>query len=385
MNKTSIFLFVLWISIVLMGCSKRDQFVVTGKITHAEHQMIYLDELHVGRATTVVDSTRINRNAEFELRGHTDLPAFYLLRLSEKKFITLLIDSTEVVTVNADEANFAYSYKVEGSPGSILVNELNSKLSNTLQRLDSLSSLNETYKGRSDYARLKAQVELSYKQIMDNQVKFSTDFVKNHPFSMASVFALYQKFDSDHYVVNDLQSFKVVASALNSIYPKSEHVKALYANTLEQVKRENSAKLRKLIEDKGTNSPDIVLPDKDGNKIALSSLRGKFVLLQFWSAKDRGSRIVNGALVELYKQFRNKGFDIYQVSVDNDRDAWIKAIKEDKLTWINVGDMEGSLAAVHTYNIQEIPYNYLLDKEGVIVAKGLKGPELYDIVKEYLD
>lgn len=142
------------------------------------------------------------------------------------------------------------------------------------------------------------------------------------------------------------------------------------------LKNERAANVKKFIEEEGENSPDILLPNQDGEEIALSSLRGKFVLVQFWAAEDKGSRIINPVLVEAYKKYKRKGFEIYQVSVDNNRIEWVDAIDTDKLTWINVGDMNGSIHATNVYNVQQIPYNYLLDKEGNILAKNLIGPAL---------
>ena len=384
MNKIRFYIYFSVFILFLAGCSKHKEFVVEGKITHAENKMIYLDELHVS-GSSPADSSRIDKNGGYKLKGHTGVPAFYLLRLSDNKLITLLIDSAEVVTINADEINFGTKYLVEGSPGSALVKELNMKLSSTQLKLDSVAQLNMIYRGRNDYQLQKAILDEIYQEIMQEQVEFSTRFVEENPFSMASILAIYQKFDDQSYVISDLQPLKTAASALNSIYPQSEHVKALYANTVELVKQERAAKMKQFIQEKGTNSPDVVLPDINGNDIALSSLKGKMVLLQFWSAEDRGSRVMNEMLVELYRNYRNKGFEIYQVSVDKDKDAWVEAIEEDGLTWTNVGDMEGSLKAVHTYNIQEIPYNYLLDREGVIITKGLKGPDLTATIADYLN
>ena len=85
---------------------------------------------------------------------------------------------------------------------------------------------------------------------------------------------------------------------------------------------------------------------------------------------------MNEALVEAYAKYKNRGFEIYQVSVDENRAEWVDAIDYDGLTWINVGDMKGSNQAVISYNIQTLPYNYLLDKEGVVIAQNLKGPAL---------
>ena len=295
--------------------------------------------------------------------------------MKKDKIITLLIDSIENVVVEADAANFSREYNVEGSPGSILVKELIGKLNTTEHKLDSLVSLDKLYQGNPDYNNLRPQWEEEYDKIIQEQTEFSTSFVMKNPFSMASVYALYQQYRKDgSYVISDLQTMRTAASALNSIYPDSDHVQALYQNTLQFLKNERAAKVQQFIQEQGENSPEIVLPNQDGKEIALSSLRGKVVLLQFWAAEDRGSRIVNPVLVEAYKKYKRKGFEIYQVSIDKNRIEWVDAIDKDKLSWINVGDMNGSIHAVNVYNVQQIPFNYLLEKEGVIVAKNLKGP-----------
>ena len=193
---------------------------------------------------------------------------------------------------------------------------------------------------------------------------------------MASVYALYQKWGENDYVANDFQAMKTAASALYAVYPKSDQVKALYNNALNILKEQKNAKFNNLLSQSAVSSPNIKLPDISGIDRDLWSLHGKCVLLQFWSAKDRTSRIQNQVLVELYAKYKHKGFEIFMVSVDDDQAAWKTAVAEDQMTWINVGDMKGSVSALISYNIHEIPSNYLLDKQGNIAAKNLNGPEL---------
>ena len=171
-------------------------------------------------------------------------------------------------------------------------------------------------------------------------------------------------------------AMKTAASALFSVYPKNEQVIALYNNTLQYIQEERNKQLSNVVKNNAVNSPNIVLPDADGHARELWSLHGKYVLLHFWSAKDRPSRIVNPVLSELYQKFKNRGFEIFMVSIDTDRAAWMEAIASDNLNCINVGDMKGSIQAITNYNIQELPFNYLLDKEGTIIARNLKGPAL---------
>ncbi|MDP3914225.1 MAG: TlpA disulfide reductase family protein [Bacteroidota bacterium] len=374
-----IFLILLVLAAFISACKKPNGFVISGKITNAEEKYLYLDELKVA-ASVPIDSVKIKKDGSFEFKGKINYPNFFLLRLTDQNFLTLLVDTTEKITVYGDAANFSRDYIVEGSPGSLLVQELNNRLTVTKHKLDSIRSRLIVFRTREGYGAEKVRWEQELIDIKKSQIQYSTDFVQKHPFSMASVLALYQKFDDSNYVVQDLQSLKVAASALNSVFPKSEHVKALYANTMRLMADEKNSKLREFIKEHGTNSPDINLPDYNGKDILLSSLRGKIVLIQFWSAKDRASRIQNEALTELYSKYKSRGFEIYQVSVDNERNAWIDAIEQDGMNWINVGDMKGSVSALHNYNVQKIPSNYILDKEGNIVARDIQGPELDKLI-----
>ena len=254
-------------------------------------------------------------------------------------------------------------------------------------KLDSLESLEKIYRGNPDYDETRLQWAAKYDRVIEEQVEFSTNFVRENPFSMASVLALYQKLSNDdpNYIINDLQVMKTAASALNAVYPQSEQVLALYNNTLTYVRQQQAARMKEFIEENGTNSPEIILPDVSGKDVALSSLRGKVVLLQFWAAIDRSSRIQNPVLVELYKKYKSRGFEIYQISVDENRAECVDAVDADKLTWTNVGDMKGSVTATQLFNVQAVPFNYLLDRDGTIVSRNLTGPALDKAIDKLLN
>ncbi len=370
------FIFILLAAVVVLsGCKKSNQFTISGKITHAEGDTIRLEELLVSTQKPLA-KMKMDKNGNFKFKGETSIPTFYLLKLSNDNFITLLVDSTENVTIEADIANFNREYNLEGSLGSIQIKELNETLYKTEHKLDSVKSLMTLSRGTANYDKMLPQWQEAISKIKEEQSKFSNQFVLNNPFSMASVYALYQKYKDKTYVIRDLQTMRTAASALNSIYPNSDLVKALYENTLQFLRQEQANKVRQFIDENGENSPDINLPNEDGKNVALSSLRGKVVLLQFWDAQDRESRIVNQLLVDAYRKYKSKGFEIYQVNTGKNRSEWLDAIDTDNLTWINVGDMEGSVNAVNAFNIQTIPYNYLLDRDGAIVAKNLRSTAL---------
>ncbi len=364
------------------ACKKPNGFEISGKITNADGKYLYLDELRVS-SNVPVDSIQLEKDGSFEFKGKIGYPNFYLLRLNEKNFITLLVDTTEKITVYGDAANFARDYIVEGSPGSLLVQELNNKLADTKHKMDSIRHRMDAFRSMDDPIQ-KSKWNFELTELKKKQINYSTEFVQKHPFSMSSVLALYQKFDDSNYVIQDLHSLKVAASALNSIFPKSEHVRALYANTQRLMAQEKNQKLAEFIAENGENSPNITLPNHNGREVSLSAFTGKVILVQFWSALNTDSRYQNQALVELYDKYKNRGLEIFQVSIDTDKNAWLTAIEQDKLSWTNVGDMKGSVAALHSYNIQAIPSNYILDRERRIVARNLIGPELDKAIAQLL-
>jgi peroxiredoxin len=128
----------------------------------------------------------------------------------------------------------------------------------------------------------------------------------------------------------------------------------------------------------GDIAPELKFKNPVGKEVALSSLKGKAVLIDFWASWCRPCRIENPNVVSAYNKFKSEGFEIYGVSLDKSQDAWVNAIKQDGLNWINVSDLGGwNSAGAATYGVRSIPGNFLLDKNGVIVAKNLRGANLH--------
>lgn len=378
---------IFWIfiaALALFSCSKNDNFKVHGIITNSQSDVIYLDKLEIS-GSTPFDSSKVDKNGKFKFAGQVSHPTFFLLRLGQQKFITLLLDSLEDVEFSADYLNFTSDYKVIGSQGSLQVQELTKHLRSTNNTLDSLQLILNINEGKAGYNELKSNIVKEIQAAVKNQQDFSTSFVNDNPFSMASVLAIYQKFNSGNYIIQDIQTLKVAASALYSAYPKSTHANTLYHDIEKLVRDIKNQELTAFIQEHGKNLPEIDLPNINGKNVALSSLEGKVVLLQFWSAHDKNCRVLNNILRENYREFKSKGFEIYQVSVDSDREIWEKAIAEDQLTWINVGDMRGSNSAIFSFNVRSLPTNYLINQDGTIVARDLIGPEIHKKLSELLN
>lgn len=136
----------------------------------------------------------------------------------------------------------------------------------------------------------------------------------------------------------------------------------------------------------GAVAQDFTQPDSSGNAIALSSLRGKYVLLDFWASWCGPCRAESPNLVKAYQTYSSKGFTIFSVSLDQDRKKWIKAIEEDRYTWPQAGDMKGwQNAAARDYGVQGIPFNVLLNDKGVVIARNLRGDALEKKLKEIFE
>jgi len=133
----------------------------------------------------------------------------------------------------------------------------------------------------------------------------------------------------------------------------------------------------------GQVPPEIALPNPQGDTVTLSSLRGKYVLLDFWASWCKPCRVENPNLVKAYKKYKEEGFEIYQVSLDKKRSAWLNAIEKDNLNWVHVSDLEfWNSSAARTYNIRSIPASFLLNKEGEIIDKNLRGDALHKKLHE---
>ena len=135
----------------------------------------------------------------------------------------------------------------------------------------------------------------------------------------------------------------------------------------------------------GEMAPDIALPTPEGDTVALSSLRGKYVLIDFWAAWCRPCRIENPNVVRMYHKYNDKGFEVFGVSLDRNKKDWVDAIQADGLVWTQVSDLQYfNSAAARLYNIQAIPATYLIGPDGKIIAKNLRGAALEEKLAEVL-
>ena len=383
---------ILWfliLALIVNSCeSEPEFFTVSGEVKNANGEKLYLIELQTNNIV-FLDSIILNAEGIFSFKGQTDIPKFYALRTSPNNYITLIVSPFEQIVVKTDGENIANNPIIEGSPESHKIMVLRSKLDESVKKLDSLGLYYRSLIGTREINKVRDSLNLLSREIISEHTEFTKNFIRNNLNSLASLMALYQQIAPRRYVLNpneDLEYFTLVDSSLILKHPESEAVKALHAQ-MEEIKRQMKAEneLDNIV-GIGVTAPNIILPDPKGDTIALSSLRGKYVLLDFWASWRRPCRIENSNLVRNYKKYNEKGFEIFQVSLDKKKESWISAIESDQLTWIHVSDLQyWNSAAAKLYQVQAIPANFLLDKNGKIIAKNLRGDVLEAKLSEIFD
>jgi len=226
--------------------------------------------------------------------------------------------------------------------------------------------------------------------IIGDMSRYSKNFIDNNIGSLASLIVLYKQIVPGVYVLDsrtDGGYYMKVDSSLFTLYPESEPVKQLHIQLEALSGAFEAQKTVDTLFGIGAVVPDISLPNPDGEVISLYSTRGQVVLVDFWAAWCPPCRAENPNLVKVYDEYHGKGFEIFQVSLDQTREAWLKGIEADQLgQWIHVSDLKyWESEVVPLYNIESIPANYLLDREGRVIATGLRGGALEAILKEVLD
>ncbi len=366
------------------SCSNKDGVTIKVNVVSQDQNMLYFSRLDF-KQTVVLDSVKISAGEstkKFKVKQGVE-PTFYSIGIRNGGAITLLAEQGEVINVKFD-SKAMLDYTVTGSIGSSKVQTLAVEFAKSKIKVDELRA--KYVKSESELE--KARIEDEFEQTLKMQKEFNLKFIKENPMSKANVMAIYQKYNDNLFVFNtseDLLTLKTVASAWRALYPESEYTKGMVDEIKRIEKAIRDTQLKELISQSEITIPELEIPNKNGLKVKLSSLKGKVVLLDFWLSGNTNSLLDNRELLEIYKQYKGRGFEIYQVALDANRDEWISAVESANLPWISVceGDVNGSQAAM-LYNIQQIPANYLIGKNHEIIGKNLYGNNLKEALAEAL-
>lgn len=368
--------------IVLFSCGDSSKVRLSGNIDAGEDRVLYFDKLQI-EGSRILDSVLLKRNGNFSFSTTAAEPSFYRLRLTDNNFITLLAGPGEDINVNASASNLPGTYTVEGSEGSELLKKLNDRLMVTRKQMEPLIEEIMALEDGPGFEEEEARINRELEELIKSQRDFSIAFILENMESMASITALYQMIDDQNYVLNqtrDIQFLKIVSEALVKKYPQSPHVRSLASDAENQERRYELNRLSALAEQRGdviTTYPDIAMPGRDGDTIRLRLLPQKYKLVLFGSSLNPASVQLSHELIPVYNAYRNKGFEIFQVSVERSREEWLRSIEFSELPWVHVAELgEGSFSAAQNYNVQQIPANYLINHDVGVVARNLSPAEL---------
>jgi len=375
MNK----IMYLLLAIIMISCSNANQskqssedtITLSGTVGYPQQNGLIILERFEGNQPTPIDTLKLNpEDYTFSKEVNIETPGYFRLNFYNLQQVPLILDSDDV-QVNVDgNARNGFS-RVSGSRDHDFI-ALAQQLMQELQSSEQVQAINQQF-GQASAAQDQQAMDSLRKAYLKLDANMKQDLIASIDTMGASLGVIEilrngRMLDKDkHYEV-----YKNYAALLKEEMPEvplaQEFVKEV----------DQMGKLAV-----GQVAPDIALPNPDGDTVSLSSLRGNYVLVDFWAKWCKPCRMENPNVVRMYNKYNDQGFEVYGVSLDRKREDWLQAIEEDGLHWTQVSDLKfWNSKAAEIYNIKAIPFALLLDPEGVIIAKNLRGAALEEKLAE---
>jgi peroxiredoxin len=378
---------VLVISL-LVSCKGKDSksFTISGVLHNAPTKVVYIEESDITTGQkTVKDSSSIAADGKFSVSINATKNAVYNLRLQNEgsQFVSLINDAAKI-NLEADFNNRTDFYNVTGSTASKSIHDYLAKITGMQRDRVTIFFQIDSIKKNNGDSMLVRDLELKQQQISSEEKTYTHQTVLQSTNSSLSLFILstYQGMARDpNFRVNGFTDEEVVG-LLNDVltkFPERTDIAGI-RNSVEA----GIPKLKWV----GKQAPEISLPDTEGKTVKLSSFRGKYVLVDFWASWCGPCRRENPNVVQAYNQFKNKNFTVLGISLDRpgQKEAWLKAIVDDKLSWTHISDLKyWQSEVVPVYKVESIPFNVLVDPEGKVVAENLRGNALEQKLQQVLN
>jgi thiol-disulfide isomerase/thioredoxin len=381
------FLFILTLS--LFSCSSSDEnsdnenFLIEGKITGAANKTLYLEAMSQD-GTIDVAQTETDEDGNFELVGNIPDMGIYQLRLGEgdEKIIPLTLIPEDEVELNSDFSTYATSPNFSGTEWA--------KPLTTYMNLFNEFAIKQSKMAQEKSAQMtEAEMMAKYKEFRQPIDRFAKKQMQKEPSNPVNIIlssSLSPTLGFKEWDPGNLDIMKTIGSAFLKRFPNSPIAQNMSTQAAQLEGAYAEFKAYEQQEKSGILAPEITMKNPEGKTLKLSDLKGKYVLIDFWASWCGPCRKENPNIVRLYKEYKEKGFTIFSVSLDQDGAAWKNAILADGLVWpYHVSDLLAwNTPLTQTYAFNSIPHTVLIDREGKIIARNLRGESLEQKLKEIL-
>ena len=353
----------------------KNNFIVSGIVQEGIHAELVV-ETTTQQGVIVLGQTHADADGKFTIKGNIPAIGLYQLRLKDgdpkaQKSIPLSLVPEDSVHVKVNFNNFSQSPVYSGTEWAPVLNEYFNKLFAFIDFQRNLTNPQQY-----------SQKELTNLVIKKSQPldDFCSKSILNDSDNPANIILIQQMYPKEYlggfenWNANNLEALHSLRDGYTSTYPKSPLTKAI----VDQVNQMESGYNEYVSFSKMKKAPEIAMEDPEGKIRKLSDLRGKYVLIDFWASWCGPCRKENPNVVKLYKKYKDDGFEVFSVSLDKTKEAWKRAIKADNLIWDNhVSELNyWNSSVVQTYKFQGIPFTVLVDKNGEIIERNLRGIEL---------